>query len=388
MNRRPAPAKGQRPAPKPEPLGLYVHVPFCVRRCAYCDFVSSAGSTEEERGRYVDAVCAEVAARGDGAAADTLYLGGGTPTLLEPAQVERIVGAVRRGFRMADGAEVSMEANPDTVNPGRLKGWRSAGVNRLSMGVQALDDRLLRALGRIHSATRAREAVHEAAEAGFANLGIDLMFGLPGQATAEWRETLRAALDMPVVHLSCYELALEEGTLLKAAHPALPGEDEAVEMWSVTLEETARRGFIRYEVSNYAHPGAECRHNLKYWRDSEFLGFGAGAWSSRDGARTANPSDVAAYLAGAPAGFPPAECDVLPARRRAAESMMLNLRLTEGCGEAEFAARWGEEALGAAARALAPGIRDGLVERSGGRLRLTDRGFLVANEVWREVLGG
>jgi oxygen-independent coproporphyrinogen-3 oxidase len=332
----------------------------------------------------VEALGEEILARGGGEPADTVYFGGGTPTMLSPRGISRILGALRTGFNISPDAEITIEANPDTVSPETLRGYRDAGVNRISFGVQSLHDHLLAELGRIHSADRARQAVQEARDAGFDNLSVDLMFGLPSQSVSEWREDLREALSLGITHLSAYELTLEKGTPLGDNPPPVPGEDEAVAMWEAVADEASRAGFIRYEVSNYARPGRECRHNLKYWRDEDFYGFGAGAWSSLAGVRTGNTRSIDGYLAGD--GTNPAETDQPDTRKKMAETLMLALRTVEGCREADFLARYGEHALEGFRAAVDPHISGGRLERADGRLRLTPRGFMLANEIWADIL--
>lgn len=368
-------------------LGLYVHVPFCARKCAYCDFYSLPAASPSRVEEYVDAVCAEIAAKAAGEPAATVFFGGGTPSLLLPTQMGRILAALRTGFSLAPAAEVSMEANPETVTEATLRGWRDAGVNRISLGVQSLDDAILKELGRIHDAARARAAAREARAAGFTRIGADLMFGLPGQTPEGWRADLREVLGWPIEHLSAYEFTVEAGTPFAAAPHALPDEDAVLAMWDIVRDETARAGLAHYEISNYARPGAECRHNLVYWRDGEWLGFGPAAWSARGASRSGNPRDVDRWLAGRAAGFPPAETDVLPPDRRAAESMVLNLRLLEGCDLAAFESRWGAAALVKLDAVLSPHLTAGRLERAGGRLRLTRLGMLVANDIWSDLYG-
>ena len=366
------------------PLGLYIHIPFCRRKCAYCDFLSEGGTGADIRARYVEVLGEEILGRAGGGEADTVFFGGGTPSMLSPREISRILGAIRTGFNLSPGAEITMEANPDTVNPESLRGYREAGVNRISFGVQSLQDHLLAELGRIHSADRARLAVKQAGDAGFDNIGIDLMFGLPGQTAKAWRGDLLEALSLGITHLSAYELTLEKGTPLGDNPPPLPGEDEVVAMWEATAEETGRAGFIRYEVSNYAKPGRECRHNMKYWRDEDFFGFGAGAWSSLNGVRTGNIRSISGYLA--KDGFRPAELDQLDVSKKMAETLMLNLRTTEGCREAGFQDRYGAHSLEIFSGAIAPHLAGGRLERVGGWLRLTPRGFMLANEIWADIL--
>ncbi len=367
-------------------LGLYVHIPFCVSKCGYCDFLSFPGSGEEDREKYVDAVCAEIAAKANGEAADTVFLGGGTPSLLTPVQVERILRALRGGFRFDSAAEISMEANPDTATAEKMSGFKAAGINRMSIGIQSLEDDLLRGLGRVHLAEDGRRAINNAAAAGFRNVSADLMFGLPGLTEEIWRRDLVAVMALPVTHLSCYELSVEEESAFGRCGVAVPDEDLVVAQWEIVMAETARAGFAHYEVSNYARPDCECRHNLKYWLDEEFFGFGAGAWSYLKGVRWGNARNVDKYLAGGATGFPPEEVDEISAAVKIAEALVLNLRLRRGCDERAFAARHGEAAWARFGPVLAPHLTAGLLERSEGRLMLSSRGLLVANAIWGDIM--
>jgi oxygen-independent coproporphyrinogen-3 oxidase len=228
-------------------------------------------------------------------------------------------------------------------------------------------------------------AVHEARSAGFDRINADLMFGLPGQTPERWERDLREVLAWPIDHLSAYELTIEPDTAFGRTPPALPVEDDAVRMWTIALTETGRAGFPRYEVSNYAKPGHESRHNLKYWRDETVIGFGASAWGHRDGVRTANARNLAAYLAAADRGFPPATIDELPRHRRPAETLVLNLRMKAGCDVQTFDDRYGEGALARFHPVLAPHLAAGRLERFHGTLRLTDAGLLVANAIWAGI---
>jgi len=365
---------------------LYLHIPFCEIKCAYCDFYSLVGSQESQRERYVGALCAEIQARGTGEPADTIFFGGGTPSVLSPQQICRILQALRGSFQVDPAAEITMEANPETVTGATLQGFREAGINRLSFGVQSLQDDLLRTLGRIHSAERACWAITEASAAGFDNVNADLIFGLPGQTAEIWRRDLGTVLALPITHLSCYELIIEEGTAFGFRPPKLPDEEVVIAQWDIVMEETLHAGYAHYEVSNYAAPGWECRHNLKYWRDEEFFGFGASAWGSRGDTRCANSRSLRRYLERQAGGFPPAEIDSAPRPVKMAETLILNLRLRQGCHEGAFKARYGEEIWPKFADALSPHLAAGRLERSGGWLKLTTPGLLVANEVWADIL--
>jgi len=370
----------------PISLGLYVHFPFCIRKCRYCDFFSVPADDKELVEKYVSTLCAEARARGRGGSVDTVFLGGGTPSLLSLPQVERLLASLRAGWRIDSDAEVSMEANPETITAGKLRDLREAGVTRLSIGVQSFDDSRLGYLGRVHTAQRARDAVAGACGAGFDCVGVDLMFGLPGQAVAEFRADLEEALRFPLGHLSCYELSLEAGTPLAREGPSLPAEDAVISQWGEAERAARGAGMHHYEISNYCLPGRECRHNLKYWRDEDFVGLGAGAYSSLNGERSANARDIKAYLSAESSGFPSAETDRLGGKRKMGETLMLNLRLSEGCRVAEFERRYGEGAIRVFMPALEKHAAAGLVELGEERIRLTPKGRLLANEVWADLL--
>ena len=283
-------------------IGLYVHIPFCRAKCAYCDFNSYAG-LEHLFAPYVRALAREIelAGRRHPLQAQTIYLGGGTPTVLPLDLLGEVLAACRRAFQVPEGAEVTVEANPGTVDGDYLAGLLSLGINRLSLGVQSFDEGELRLLGRIHTAREAVEACHLAREVGFDNLNLDLIYGIPRQTLAGWRETLRQALDLHPDHLSLYALTLEEHTPLaqriaRGEVPA-PDDDLAAEMYVLAEETLAEAGYVHYEISNWARPGRQCRHNLTYWRNQPYLGFGAGAHSYFRGVRWWNVSSPEEYIA-------------------------------------------------------------------------------------------
>ncbi len=368
-------------------VGLYVHLPFCEIKCHYCDFFSITGRDPDTRETYVTTLIREIETRATHEPADTVFFGGGTPSVLTPAQITRILDALKRSFELTSDAEITMEANPETVTPESLAGFRTSGINRISFGVQTLDEQILKVLGRIHSADRARSAVREAKAAGFDRLNADLMFGLPDQTPERWNKDLREVLSWPIDHLSAYELTIEKETAFGLKPPKLPTEDAALLMWDTVMTATANAGFPQYEISNYARPGSEARHNLKYWRDETVIGFGASAWGHRDGTRTANPRNLKTYLDNAAKGFPPDTSDTLPEARRPAETLVLNLRMTAGCDERAFDARYGSGALASFDEALRSHELAGRLERKEGRLRLTPTGLLVANAIWGDIYG-
>ena len=377
-----------------EAISIYIHIPLCVKKCAYCDFASFAGRMAQ-RERYVQAVCRELRAQAaffGRRRVDTVFLGGGTPTLLTGGQVRALLDTVREGFDLAPDAEISMEGNPGTLTMAHLRAYRAAGVNRLSLGVQSLDDGLLAAVGRIHTAAEAVQAVRMAREAGFDNLNLDLMLGLPGQTPAQWRNTLARAIALAPEHLSCYSLILEEGTPLADSVQAgtcapLPDEDALEEMDDITEALTRAGGYARYEVSNYARPGRECQHNLVYWECLPYLGVGLGAHSDMDGSRFYHPADWEAYLRLAEAGSSAGSREGTGAPgERQFERMMMGLRMTRGVDCARFARDFGAQPEEVWPETIRSMTRGSLMTRQGDRLRLTPRGMQVMNGVLVQLM--
>ena len=272
----------------PSPLSLYIHIPFCKSKCAYCDFASFPGR-EAMWEAYFAALCGEIRAAGDDIhRVETVFFGGGTPSLVPETYIAGALAAAREAFPFAPGAEVSLEANPGTLTMEKSRAYREMGVNRLSIGVQSFDARLLKDIGRIHAPGEAVEAVRMAKAAGFANIGIDLMYGLPGQTMGAWEATLETALSLPLAHISAYALIVEEGTPMAARGDELPDEEDVLSMQRLCTRALAAAGFARYEISNYARRGFACRHNLVYWRRGEYLGFGCAAHSFFGGERFRN----------------------------------------------------------------------------------------------------
>lgn len=379
-------------------IALYIHFPFCVRKCLYCDFNSVADSRVAPV-EYVAALLREMGLRRERlagkATAATLYFGGGTPSLLEPRLVGQLVDAAARFFALDAAAEVTLEANPGTVDREKLVAYRLAGVNRLSLGVQSFDDGLLALLGRIHSAREARDAFAAARAAGLANIGIDLIHSLPGEDPAMWLTDLRQTVELGPEHISAYGLTVEEGTpfhaMERAGRLALPAEEEVAGMFEQTVEVLAGAGYEQYEISNFARPGWRSRHNQVYWRRGSYLGFGAGAHSFLAdppfGVRWHNPDTVERYLAAVGAGLLPDE-EFSPVERRdaMAEKLFLGLRMLDGVDGGEFRREFGstlEEAYPAEVPRL---VGDGLLEQAGERLRLSRRGVILANQVFVKFL--
>ena len=371
------------------PLSLYVHVPWCIRKCPYCDFNSHAlrGSRSDlPQQRYVDALIADLEASLPfiwGRRIHTIFIGGGTPSLFEPAQIERLLGAVRARLPLEPGCEITLEANPGSFERDRFRAFRAAGVTRLSIGVQSFDDARLAALGRVHDAAEARAALAEAQSA-FATFNIDLMYALPGQTLADCEADLAAALAFEPPHLSVYQLTIEPNTFFAKHPPPLPDDDLAFVMLDRIAERTAEAGLERYEVSAYALPGHRARHNLNYWEFGDYLGIGAGAHGKLSFAhrvvRQVRLRDPAAYMAGAEAGQAVAsEAEV--ARAELPFEFMLNaLRLKEGFAIARFGERTGLP-LSAVEAPLAEAERRGLVLRDLQRVVATRRGFDFLNDL-------
>jgi oxygen-independent coproporphyrinogen III oxidase len=381
-----------------DPLAVYVHVPFCAKHCAYCDFnvvVERAGS--EAVPRTVDAICRDIeqsaqAISPHGARqVETVFFGGGTPTYLSGAQLSSILQAVRDNFDVARDAEISSEANPGSSDAGKFAAMREAGFNRLSIGVQAFDDRLLERLDRLHTSAEAERALGAARAAGFTNLSLDLMFGLPGQTLDLWRASLDRALGCETEHLSLYALSLEPGTRFERLHRGgnleLPDEDSELAMYEEAIARLTASGFAHYEVSNFARPGFRSRHNQVYWRNGEYLGVGPGAVSYLSGCRWKRERLPARYAAKVAAREElSVESEELGLEGALGETMMLGLRLLDGIVLSDIRARFGIEPLDVFAPQIASLSGRGLVALEHDRLRLTHAGLLLANTVLAEFL--
>jgi len=372
-------------------LGLYIHIPFCSAICNYCNF--NRGLYDAAlKDRYVAALEQEIRRAGDGSAADTIFFGGGTPSLLEPSEIGRLITACRTSFDLAAGAEITLETNPETSSPARMEQFGAAGVNRVSFGVQSFREDELRRLGRIHSADRARQAVREARAAGIDNISLDLMMWLPQQSAAHWRENVEGLIEVDPDHASLYLLELYPNAPLKedmarAGWSQAPDAD-AAEMYLWSLERLQAAGYEQYEISNVARPGRESRHNLKYWQDGEWLGFGCGAHSTRGGARWKNVSSTEEYISRmASPGSSGLAMSLVVERRelssveRFEEAVFTGLRLSDGINFQEFGSRYGVDAWGVYGSNLAPFLEAGMVIRDGPRLRLSREGMLIANEI-------
>lgn len=374
------------------PLGLYIHIPFCAQKCAYCDFYSLPGAEGkmDEYVRAVSAHLAEVAPRAAQHSVDTIYFGGGTPSYLGPKRLKVLLSSVQKHYALSADAEITLEANPDSAGDWRvLRALRRAGFNRISLGMQSAIDEELRAVGRIHTFEQVRAAVAAARKAKLKNVSLDLIYGLPGQTMESFSSSLRAAVALEPEHISCYGLKLEEGTPLYAARDTFSAADDDLQadMYLFAVSFLQEAGFMQYEISNFARPGFESRHNLKYWTLSEYAGFGPGAHSDFGGVRYSFDRDLDAYINGAlRGGQMPIECEDLPAWTRDTEYLMLTLRTVRGLDprtfENTFRQRFAPflplleryEALGLAVRG------------TDSTWHFTPRGFLVSNTLIGELL--
>ncbi len=379
-------------------LGLYIHIPFCSAICNYCNFNRGLFDAAQKT-RYVDALIADIRGpertalpenverpfHGRGQA-DTIYFGGGTPSLLDPSEVARIIGACRGAFDVAPDAEVTLEANPESVDVAKLAALRDAGVNRLSFGVQSFRDAELRRLSRLHDAGRARAALAEARAAGFDNVSLDLMMWLPEQRVEDWLESVDAAIAAGPDHLSLYLLEVYPNAPLKddmaRAKWSQAPDDDAATMYVTAMERLEAAGYEQYEISNVARPGRRSRHNLKYWTDGEWHGFGCGAHGTIGGVRTKNVPGVDEYVDRVSRGLPVAvDSRRMGSAERLGDALFTGLRLTEGIDLTTIRARYGVDVWEKYRIDLGRFVEAGLLRHDGQRLALTRGGMLLANEV-------
>lgn len=373
-------------------MELYLHMPFCVRKCAYCDFLSFPSGAKTQR-MYAKRLMEDIDVMGKRYGeipVETIFIGGGTPSVPDSGLIVEIMEHVRHAFHVADGAEISMEANPGTVTREKLTDYRKAGINRLSFGLQSANDRELKLLGRIHTWAEFLESFTLARECGFANLNIDLMSALPGQTCESWKETLSRVTDLDPEHISAYSLIIEEGTPFgerygsEEGRKLLPDEDSEREMYHETKRFLKDCGYERYEISNYAKPGRECRHNIGYWTGVPYLGLGLGASSYLDGCRfTVNP-DMKQYLEEKPGMF--ADIEKLTKKDMEEEFFYVGLRMTAGVSLSEF-----ERRFGISAKEVYPGLMETFVKEKaarfeGDRFVLTDYGLDVSNYIMAQFL--
>ena len=384
------------------PLSIYIHIPFCVRKCLYCDFLSAPASGETMEA-YASCLCREIEAAGKlypDYEVRTVFFGGGTPSILKKERICQIMEVLRRAFSLAEDAEITIEVNPGTVDADKLAAYYAAGINRLSIGVQSLQENELQALGRIHSTEDFFQTYSMAIKSGFNNINVDLMSAIPEQTLESCQDTLRQllSLDRPPSHISAYSLIIEEGTPFYENTPVLPDEEMDRLFYKITNDILKAAGYHRYEISNYAREGCECRHNRVYWERGEYLGFGIGAASLMQETRFSNIRDLQTYLkllSGEAADGPSTgqltehlrqEVSHLTEREQMEEFMFLGLRLTEGVSKKRFFKTFGKKFTDVYPGISEKLIREGLLVQDGDRLKLTELGLDVSNRVMAEFL--
>ncbi len=379
-----------------EAFSIYIHIPFCMKKCGYCDFLSFE-SREQDYEAYVVRLCEEIASAGlltgsvnrrgklaKDKLVPTVFVGGGTPTVLTPQQLKRIFDCLKKNFRLSDDCEVTVEANPETLTDEKAEVLRASGVNRLSIGLQSADNKLLRTLGRIHNYERFAEAFEYAKKIGFNNINVDLMFGLPGQTAYDWEKTLETVIGLKPEHISCYSLMLEEGSDFgKRSDLMLTGEDEERDMYYRAKKLLGLNGYEQYEISNFSKAGFECRHNLVYWTLKDYISFGLGAHSYSKGLRFQNTAKIDEYLSG---DFSRREVMALSAKDKYSEFMFLGLRLNRGVSAQAFKDQFNmsmDRIFGAKLRELSD---KKLLSYDGETAVLTEKGIDLSNIVFSEML--
>lgn len=374
-------------------LGLYIHIPFCVKKCAYCDFLSWKGS-DEEREAYVQALEKEISSYSEFAKdyrVSTVFFGGGTPSVLEGEQTERILKKIRDTFRVEKDAEITLEMNPGTAQKEKLLLYRELGINRLSIGLQSVKNENLKLLGRIHTYGDFLDSYRMAREAGFDNISADLISSLPGQTLEEWKEELEILQETPLEHISVYQLIIEKGTEFYEKYgeheELLPDEETSREIYLWTGKYLKEHGFEQYEISNYARPSRKSRHNLRYWERKDYLGLGLGAASMVHNIRMSNTRDWEKYIEGSqnPKRLRE-EVEFLEEPRQMEEFMFLGLRKTEGVSRKEFRRIFGRDLDMVYEKALQKHLENGMLEASKDRIRLSQAGILVSNQVLSDFI--
>ncbi|MDO8462259.1 MAG: radical SAM family heme chaperone HemW [Deltaproteobacteria bacterium] len=377
-------------------VSLYLHIPFCEVKCGYCDFYSLPRGHEDWdlQTEYVRALSDEIDSRcptgipfGHRTPVQTIFFGGGTPSLLKPSLMEELLKKLADYFVWDQTAEVTFEANPKTVSVERFKDFRSLGFNRVSVGIQSFNDSFLKVLGRYHAAADGIQAIQDAKQAGFENINLDLIFGLPGQTVKDWESDLQQATQLETPHISAYNLTIEEGTPFAKLYPKtkpalLPIEEDQIRMFEKTREFLAEKGLQAYEISNFARPGSECRHNKNYWEYGEYFGFGVSAASFVAGRRRTNIRDLKKYLAGGWEG----STETISPKQAMGEFLFLGLRLTEGISVRCFQELFGESLFKVYGATLDKFISKGSLALQGDRLTLTPQGLLLANELFVEFV--
>lgn len=361
-------------------LGIYIHIPFCVKKCRYCDFLSGPAGKDVQK-QYVDKLLEEIesyAGMLKKSSTETVFFGGGTPSILEGTEILRIMEQLQKYANLSETAEISIEANPGTVTKEKLLQWKKAGINRISFGLQSADNEELKKLGRIHTWETFEKNYELARECGFKNMNVDLMSALPGQTLQTWKKTMERVTALNPEHISAYSLIIEEGTPfyeLYAEHPELlPSEEEERKMYYETKRFLASKGYERYEISNYAKPGFECRHNLSYWERTDYLGLGLGAASLLGNIRKTNQTELSEYLKGKFEG----EKEILDEIAAMEEYFFLGLRKMDGVDWTSYRSQY--------EKVVEKLVKEGLLEENGQKIRLTELGIDVSNQVLAEFL--
>lgn len=380
---------------KPKRLGLYFHIPFCLSKCAYCDFFSFVPTNEELITRYINALITHMEEYENAAedyTVDSVFIGGGTPTCVPTEELVRLIRAMKKNFNISKNAEFTIESNPATVDMQSLKKLRRCGVNRISIGLQTGDNNELRALSRIHTRAQFEQSYRIAREAGFTNINVDLMFGIPDQTKESLMRNLRYLIRLNPEHISLYNLKIEPGTPfdLHRAELALPNEDEEADMYLAAVEYLNVQGYPQYEISNFAKNGCRCRHNLKYWHCEEYLGFGPSAHSYFSNCRFSFVRDLDAYLNAIELPSSriklTAQCDEISPRERIGEYIMLHLRLNSGVRLSEFSREFGQDFELMYGRKMQRYIDAGFAVRRGDSIALTPSGMFVSNYILSDIL--
>ncbi len=371
-------------------LGIYVHIPFCRQKCSYCDFYSVNWNDESEN-KYVEAVLNEIKGykeRLNGQyVADSVFFGGGTPTIIKPESLYKIMEALRDLIEVNKNSEISMEANPNTLTFEKLREYREIGINRLSIGVQSLNDDILKKIGRVHDSRQAIESIDRAKSAGFSNINTDVMFNIPGQEVSDIEDTISRLIERNIEHISFYSLKLEKGTPMYALEKnnkiVMPDEEYEREMYYAGRSLMERNNFLQYEISNFSKNGFECRHNLKYWSQDVYIGLGPSAHSFMDGVRYSNPADLKMYCV---SGFNRIVHERMNYEDLMFEYIMLRLRLSEGVDIHEFNSRFSTDFIKIYQEQISHLGKNNLIELSDGHIKLTEKGMDISNYVFEKFM--
>jgi oxygen-independent coproporphyrinogen-3 oxidase len=367
-------------------MRIYIHVPFCKSKCPYCAFFSRPWKAVDNHSleQWEQFICREMrlhAMETGTQTIDSIFFGGGTPSLVPPASIYRVINEAAKLFSFAKTIEISLEANPESVTSENAHGFRSAGVNRVSVGVQSFDESLLRAIGRIHGNRQTHHAVDCFRRAGFNNIGIDLMWGLPSESLGSWLSQLKEAVSLFPEHLSCYALTIEQGTPFSRGRPPLPSDDMLSSMYLECCDFLEHAGYRHYEVSNFARPGYECRHNTGYWQGEDYLGLGPSAVSSFRGKRWTQPPDIAQWMSGILKGDLHPQTEILTGKDVVHEYVMLRLRMADGLPLSRLYLAAGNKPKPSIMDLCQDLVREGMAVICGGSISLTSRGMLVSNAI-------